>query len=230
MNRRRRRSTAKKAGAGPKKKRKPCLWITSGLGRLERTEHVRVCILCKELLDQCVVADSEYTKRAKAVIVKHIKKNPKPDGLPCHYSGCVHHEKISRELGLAMLRVTDSGKPWRDIQGVKVGTISLVVTEKDHPEGYDMKRQDAQRRHFKEMEDDAGDIYIRFGQKQTWLHVWISLSYSSRRANVDDPAAIWNVLEAQEKQVGPVREWCLRRFQEIRGLGEMELQFQKEEN
>ncbi len=213
-----------------KRKRKPCLWITSGLGRLERTEHVRGCILCKELLDQCAVADNEYTKRAKAVIVKHIKKNPKPDGLPCHYSGCVHHEKISRELGLAMLRVTDSDKPWRDVRGVKVGTVSLLVTKKDHPEGYDMKRQDVQRRHFTEFEDDAGDIYIRFGQKQTWLHVWISLSYSTRRANVDDPAAIWNVIEAQEKQVKAVKEWCLAKFEEIKGLAEMDLEFQEEES
>ena len=116
------------------------------------------------------------------------------------------------------------------IRGVKVGTVSLLVTEKDHPEGYDMKRQDVQRRHFTEMEDDAGDIYIRFGPKQTWLHVWIALSYSSRRANVDDPAAIWNVLEAQEKQVETVREWCLHKFQEIRGLAEMDMQFQEKES
>ena len=229
MNRRRR-STPKKSGSGPKKKQKPCLWITSGLGRLERTEHVRRCLLCRELLDMISVADDDYIKRAKAVIVKHIKKNPRPEGLPCHYSGCVHHEKISRELGLAMMRVTDSGKTWRDRGGVKVGTISLVVTEKDHPKGFDMKRQDIQRRQSAEMEDDAGDIYLRFGPKQTWLHVWIGLSYSSRRANVDDPAAIWDVIEAQEKQVKAVREWCLRRFQEIRGLGEMDLQFQKEKS
>ena len=218
------------SAAGEKKKAKaePCDWIALGLGKLERTPHVRRCLFCKELLDMCAVAEDDYVLRAKKIIVEHVEKEPEPDMVACKYSGCIHHERISKKMGMALLRVAGKGdKPWRDIRGVKVGTLALEVTEKNHPEGFDMTKQDAERRYYKYLEDSAGDLYIRFAPKITTVHVWISLSYPTRHEAVDDPATIADVRRQFEESAAAVQKWCMAQFEELKGLAEMDLQLEE---
>lgn len=199
------------------------------LGRLGRDKHVRSCLQCKALLDQVAVAEEEYAVEVKKSIKDHAKAVPAGTAgvPPCAYSGCVHHElNVPRDLAKAMIKIGRGDRPWEDVRGIKVSNIALAVTEKDHPEGFDMKRQDAVRRRFTRLKDSAGDIYVRMGPKTTSLHVWIDPPYPSRREDAEDVATIEDVI-AQHKNIDALRTWVMRKFHELRGLAEMELEFQK---
>lgn len=197
------------------------------IGRASRSEHVRSCLRCKELLDQCASAEDEYTAEARAAIEKHMKDEPAgtPGVPPCQYSGCVFHDlDVSRELAEALVRVGGGDDPWQDVRGVKVSTIPLIVKKDDHPEAFDMTKQDAVRRRFKDLADSAGDVYVRFGPKKCAVHVWIDPSYASRRESAEDVATIDDVI-AQYAKVDKLRDWCMRKFGDLKGLAEMDLQF-----
>jgi hypothetical protein len=206
------------------------------IGRIERTEHVRSCILCKELLDQAGTGDVEYQQGVYAVVLGHIKQNVKTDASTpkcpqptvaapaCQYAGCVHHEDIDRELALAMTRICKGGNPWKDTRGVPVATIPLLADKEDHPEGWNFKHQDAESRRFSELfVDEAGCVYIRLAPKRVTLHVWIEPQYASKREDIEDPATIEDVLETWAKKVPALRDWCMRKYAEFKGLAEMDL-------
>ena len=188
--------------------------------------HVRRCLMCKELLDQCAGGPGEeYDRAAMAVIARHVEQDPEPDNVSCPYTGCVHHENVERDLALKMVRLGRGDKPWRDLRGVLVSNIALEVRQDDHPGGFDMKRQDVMHRHFKYLAPHAGIVYCRLAPKRTTLHVWVSPAYVSRREDVQDVATVEDVIETFSKQMPALKKWCLRKFSELKELAEMDLQF-----
>lgn len=198
------------------------------IGQLERSPHVRACLLCKELLDQASTGDLEYQGKVYASVFAHVKQNAKTDAPTCNYGGCVHHEDISRELARALIRLGRGGKPWQDARGVSVATLALLAEKNDHPEGWDFKRQDAESRHFQDLfVDEAGTIYVRLAPKKVTVHVWIEPQYASKREDIEDPATIEDVLETFQKRVPALREWALKKFQDLKGLAEMDLNLEK---
>lgn len=194
---------------------------------MRRNTHVRACLVCKEVLDQCALTDDEeYLGRAKAAICAHIEAVPEPKGIACTYSGCVHHEDMSRELAMAMLKLAGTGKPWKDVRKVLVATIPLPVSEKDYPEGFDLTKQDATHKHFENLPVSAGDIYIRLGPKKVTAHVWVSPAYSSKREGVGDPATLENLIATLQRSLPAMVVWCTKKFQDMKALAEMDLQFE----
>lgn len=193
------------------------------LGKLRRVPHVRACLLCKEILEMAALAEDDYLERAIGAVFRHAEQVKKPDGIECQYAGCIHHEKVSRALAMKMIELGNGDDPWKDVRGVSVSTIPLKVTEKNHPEGWDFKNQDVMQRAFKNLPQAAGDVYLRLGPKETWAHVWISLPYKSRRADINDVATIEEMREAHEK-LGPVwTAWCRNKFDDLKELAEMDL-------
>lgn len=149
-------------------------WVSLGLSRLLASAHVRPCILCKQLLDQCVVSDDRgYMARVRDGVVAHSTAHDAGSAHRCHYSRCVHHEGVPRDLALRMIALGRGDRPWRDIRGVTVSTIPLVVTEGDRPEGFDMKGLDAALRGNDHLPLAAGYVYVRLGPKRVRAHVWI---------------------------------------------------------
>ena len=191
--------------------------------KLRRQPHVRACLLCKEILEMAALGDDDYLERAIGAIFRHAETTKEPGDIECQYAGCVHHEKISRELAMKMIEVGEGDKPWKDVRNVTVSTIPLRVHEKSHPEGWDFKNQDATQREFKNLPQAAGDVYLRMGPKETWAHVWISLPYKSRRAKVDDVASIDEIREAHEK-LGPIwTKWCRSKYDGMKKYAESEM-------
>lgn len=193
------------------------------LGKLQRTPHVRSCLLCKEVLEMAALGDDEYLERAVGAVFLHADKAKDPGTIPCQYPGCIHHEKVSRALALKMIELGKGDDPWKDVRGVPVSTIPLCVKEKDAPEGWDWKNQDVMQRAFQNLPQAAGDVYVRLGPKETAVHVWISLPYKSRRAELDDVATLDEMKEAHEKLAPVWSAWCRRKFDVLKELAEMDL-------
>lgn len=194
------------------------------MGRLERNPHVRACLICKEVLDQAAKGDLEYQGSAAAMVLGHVKQNPKPDAPACQYGGCIHHEDVSREFSRALMRVAKSEKPWKDARGVPVVTIPFAARKEDHPKCWDFKRQDAESRTFEGLDaDEAGCIYLRLAPKKVTLHVWVEPQYASRRESAEDPATLEDVLNTYATKMPSLREWVMKKFNDLRGLAEMDL-------
>jgi len=193
------------------------------LSKLRRVPHVRACLLCKEILEMAALAEDDYLERAIGAVFRHAEQVKKPDGIECQYAGCIHHEKVSRPLAMKMIALGKGDEPWKDVRGVPVSTIPLKVTDKHYPEGWDFKNQDVMQRAFSNLPQAAGDVYLRLGPKETWAHVWISLPYKSRRAQIDDVATIEEMRDAHEK-LGPVwTKWCRKQYDDLKDLAEMDL-------
>jgi hypothetical protein len=170
--------------------------------------------------------DDEYMLKAAEAVEKHIAEVPEPDNVACQYAGCVHHEDVPRALALKMIELGQGDKPWQDVRNVKVSDIALRVREKDAPEGWDFTRQDVMQRHFKELVQSAGDVYVRLAPKRTTLHVWISPAYKSRREDVEDVATLEDIRETCEKQIPPVKAWCMKKFNDLKALAQMDLELE----
>lgn len=206
------------------------LWRELGLDKIEKSAHTRSCILCKEIIDQCSTGGDEYQAAAAKCLRKHAKaakSNPPPDPA-CSYSGCVLHEDVPQAVALAMVRIAKGPKAERDVRGVRNTTVPLVVKQDDRPDGFDMTKQDAVHRHFKHLAPSAGDLYFRFGQKRTTVHVWISPAYKSRREEITDPATLEDVLETFEKSVPAIREWAKKKYADLKALAETDLEMEPE--
>lgn len=193
--------------------------------KLLRRPHIRRCLACKELLDQVAMADDEYTERAVAAIEAHEKEEPLPDNIACSYSGCVHHEDMSRDFALKMVELGPGDEPWRNVRGVQVSAISLHVREGDAPEGWDFKatQSDVTTRHFLHLRPSAGYIYVRLGPKRTTAHVWISPPYPTRHETIEDPATIEDVQETLKTKGPAIAAWCRRKFEDLKALAQMDL-------
>lgn len=194
------------------------------LDTMERSAHVRRCLLCKELLDGCAMAvEDDYVEKAAGLIRAHIAGGQGDESVSCPYSGCVHHESVELPLARAMIRVGCGDRPRPSIRGVKVSSIALVVTDADHPEGFDMTGQDALQRHFIYLKPSAGDVFLSFRPESCRVHVWLSPSYVSRHESVEDPPTIEDILKTFEKRVPALRAWCLRKYAELKDLATMEV-------
>ncbi|MGH8898801.1 MAG: hypothetical protein ACRDZ4_17710 [Egibacteraceae bacterium] len=199
--------------------------LDEALSRLTRSPHVRGCLFCKDLLEMANAAtDDDYVKRAVELVAQHAQKpGANPRTPQCQYPGCVHHEDVSPELARKMIALGRGDEPWRDVRKVLVSTIPLRVTEKDHPKGWDFKDHDVMQRAFKDLPAAAGDIYVRLAPKRTTVHVWISLPYKTRREDIQDVATLNEVQEAHERLAPLFAEWCRKKFDELKGLAEMDL-------
>jgi len=212
---------------------KPALVLMGGtgdetIGQLERTPHVRGCIICKEMLDQAAAGDFEYQRKVYATVLGHLKQNPKSDAPACMYGGCVHHEDISRELARVLVKLGKNGQPWKDARGVPVSTLALVATKDDHPKGWRFGAQDAESRTFKNLPaEEAGTIFIRLAPKKVTLHVWIEPQYKTKHEDVESPATVEDVLDTFAARVPALREWVMNKYRDIRGLAEMDLDLEK---
>jgi hypothetical protein len=192
----------------------------------KRTEHFRRCLLCKDLMDNIGVADDpHYTAEAGKVIVKHAKAKPSPEAAPCAHAGCVHHQTIDRELALAMIRVGHGDKPWKDANGVKVSNIQLRVKEDDKPEGFEIGK-DLTHRHFKHLKAAAGDVFVVLGPKQVKVHVQVDPDFKSVHESVEDPVAVWDLVETYRDRFPKMREWCMKKFEDLKALAELDLQME----
>jgi hypothetical protein len=217
---------------GKKLDPKPALALVQGasgqetIGELERLPHVRACLLCKELLDQAATGDLEYQRRVYATVMGHVKQNPKADAPACQYAGCIHHEDVSREFSRKLLELGHGETPWKDARGVHVATIALIAKKDDHPKGWDFGKQDAESRHFKDISgDECGTLYVRLAPKKVTVHVWIEPAYPSKREAVDDPATMEDVLQTFAEKVSALREWTMKKYTDLKGLVEMDLDF-----
>lgn len=194
------------------------------MGALERSPHVRACIICKEILDQAATGDEEYQQRAYASVLGHVNQNPKADAPPCAFGGCIHHEDVPRALADKLIALGKADKPWKDARGVLVSTLSLIAKSDDHPKGWDFRKQDAESRHFKEISaDECGTIYVRLAPKKVTVHVWIEPSYATKHEAIDEPATIEDVLNTFANKVPALREWVLKKYTDLKGLAEMDL-------
>lgn len=197
--------------------------------RLSRSAHVRRCLQCKELLDHCGGdPGDEYDQNAVEAIQAHVKAVPEPENVSCHYAGCVHHEDMPKELAITMIGLGEGDKPWRDRAGVLVSNIALEVKDDDAPAGWDFKRQDVMQRSFKHLAPHAGIVYCRLGVKRTTVHVWATPTYPSRRANMEDVPTIEDVLTTFRDRMPAVVAWCRKKFQDLKGLAEMDLDFESD--
>lgn len=212
---------------------KPALVLMGGtgeetIGQLERTPHVRACFICKELLDQAAAGDEEYQRKVYATVLGHLKQNPKSDAPACMYAGCIHHEDISRELARALVKLGKNSKPWKDARGVPVSTIAMIAAKDDHPKGWLFNRQDAESRTFKNLPgEEAGTVFIRLAPKKVTLHVWIEPQYKTKHEDVESPATVEDVLETFAAHVPALREWAMKKFNDIKGLAEMDLDLEQ---
>lgn len=195
--------------------------------RRARNQHVRGCMYCKQILSETIFADEEYERRALEEIKRHIAECPEPPDLPCEYSGCIHHEEMPRALALKMIKLGDGDRPWRDRRDRLVSGIRLKVSKDDAPEGWDFSKQDAVRRHFIYLPDSAGYVYIRLGSRKASVHVWISPSFKSRREDVHDQPTLEDIRETYEKSVPAIRTWCLHKYEELKGLAQMNLNLEE---
>jgi hypothetical protein len=194
------------------------------IGHLERTPHVRACLLCKELLDQAASGDEQYQREVYATVLGHVKQNPKPEVQGCSYAGCVFHEDLTRELSRALIKLGKGGDPWKDSRGVPVSTIPLIADKEDHPKGWQFKRQDAESRTFKHLpNEEAGTVYIRLAPKRVTVHVWIAPQYKTKHEDVESPATIADVLETHMARVPDLKAWALKKYDDMKGLASMDL-------
>lgn len=200
-------------------------WKTLGLGRLSRMAHTRRCLLCKAVLEHCTMSNSEdYLKDAVELVRGHQEHDPGPAAGPfCRYADCVHHERMNRAKAMAILRVGGEPGTRRDVRGMSYGSVNFVVKPDDHPEGFDMSRQDAVHRHFRCLPLSAGCVYVRIRSKVCEVHVWVSPAFRSRREAVEDPAALWEIQEVYGPRLAPLREWVLKKWNDLKGLVEMDL-------
>lgn len=202
-----------------------------GFPKLERDPHVRACLLCKAVLDQCAEAeDDDYMAEAYDLILSHIraKKDNAHRANPCNYSGCIHHEEVSRSAALAMIRLGGGDKPWADVRGIKVSTVPLAISPKDMPSG--LETGDIQMEYFENLKKSAGCIYLRLGPKKTEVHVWISPAYASRHEDIGDPATLSNVLQVFEKVVPAQMVWCLEKYTALKEFTQMSEEFGDKED
>lgn len=195
------------------------LWRSLDASRLVRTKHVLSCLQCKALFDGAATStDDDYLVRVVNLVRKHIRKSPAPKGPACSYSsGCILEEKIDRTIGMEMIDVVGV-RPYSDVRGVKVATINLEVRKDDHPDGFDMTRQDVAHRYFIHLKPSAGYIYFRFGPKETKVHVCVSPAYVSRREDITDAPTIEDILNVHKTQVPKISEWVLRKYRGLKLL------------
>ena len=195
------------------------------VGELARDRHVRSCNLCKDLLDQWALGgDEDYGAQAVKAIEAHIALKAKAETPACSFAQCVHHEKMPRQLADAIVRVGGGDTPWKDVRGCLVSNVPLTVRDNDAPEGWDHKAQDVQRTAFKSLPDTAGDVYVRLRSKGPCeVHVWINPSYKTRHEGVEDPATVADVVETHEKRVPAIRAWALKKFEDLKGLAQMDV-------
>lgn len=190
----------------------------------ERLPHTMRCLLCKELLGWWALArDEAYANEARTAIVAHLQAEPMSGGEPCRYAGCVLHETVSPELARAMIRVGRGDGPRRDIHGHQVGTIPLDASEDDSPELFRPAMQDAVHRHPLRLRAPVGDVFVRFGRKRAFAHLWISPGYPSRREDVRDLPAVWDIVETFERRVPDLTILCLEKYHDLKDLAELEL-------
>lgn len=204
-------------------------WLRLGLDKLNRSPHVHHCLLCREIIKFCGAAEDDYLERARDIMVKHAKKVQAPERIGCRYSGCFHHETISRELALQMIELGGGDRPEHDLRRVSWTCIPFVVREQDHPPGFDMFKQDVVHRYFLYLPPAAGHVYIRLGPKQTVAHVCISPAYKSRHEHITDVPTLEDVVETFEKNVPAIREWAWKKYIGLKVLAEGELKLAAED-
>lgn len=190
------------------------------IGKATKWPHVLRCLMCKELIAHAAVADDDYLEEVKEIVSKHMAEaGADAKGHACQYAGCVHHEELPRAVAEALVRMQDAQKT-KDARGIPFATIDLEATEKDHPPGFDLKRQDAAQRGEDAM--TAGDVYVRLGPKVCQAHVWISPAYVSRRAKREDPAAVWEIIEAMQKRMPGHAKWAINKYNGLKELAQMD--------
>ena len=205
------------------------VWKRLGLSALQRTEHVQACLLCKAVIDQCALTDNEeYMVEAAEFLHKHADVPPEKNvsaAPPCRFADCIHHEDVSHEVGMAILKVHSDGKPWRDNKGVPVGMAPILASPKDKPPGFEIGK-DANHRGQGE-EPIAAEVYVRLGQKKTTIHLWMTPAFASRHEDSMEAVGVWELKRIYEEHVTGYREWVMAKWVEIKALAEMEVNAEK---
>jgi hypothetical protein len=214
-------------GGGKEKKRMSTaclwrLWRKLGVSRLMRSPHVQACLLCKAMVDGCAMTENaEYIADAVKLMKEHANLKKNISASPrCRFADCIHHEDVSRELGLAILRLGGETKPWRDDKGVPVGLVPILAKPDDKPPGFVIGKDAA---HHGDDTPPAAEIYVRLGMRKTTVHVWISPAFSSRHEDAMEAVGVWELKQTYETQIAGYRDWVMAKWLDYRALAEMEV-------
>lgn len=198
---------------------------TDDVKAIVKNPHVATCLMCKQLLENAEgETDTDYQQRAVDAVARHIDQKPAATGPKCMYPDCIHHEKVEKAFAEAIIRVGHGDKPWRDVRGILVSNVSLVVREKDHPPGWDFTKQDVMDRHFTELPPSAGNIYIKLSPKGPCdVHLWIEPQFKSRREDVEDVPTVDDILATYKERVPAIKEWVLKKYKDLIELVRMDV-------
>jgi hypothetical protein len=201
------------------------VWRELGLSALQRSDHGQSCLLCKAMIDQCALtANEDYMREAAELLKKHAEL---PSGAclaagpKCKFSDCLHHENVSHELGMAILKLHGDEKPWRDDRGVKVGLAPIFATKDDKPTGFEIGKDAAHRKDGNE--SIAAEVYVRLMRKKTTVHVWMTPTFPSRNEDPLEAVCIADLRRVYEERLAGYREWVMAKWDEMKGLAEMEI-------
>jgi len=196
------------------------VWRELGLSALRRSDHVQFCLLCKSLLDQCsLTANEDYMREAAELLKQHA--TILVPGPRCKFSDCLHHEDVSHELGMAILKLHGDAKPWRDDRGVKVGLAPIFATKDDKPPGFEIGRDAAHKKDGNE--SIAAEVYVRLMMKKTTVHLWMTPTFPSRHEDPLEAVSIADLKRVYEDRLEDYRKWVMAKWEEMKGLAEMEL-------
>jgi len=200
-------------------------WKELGLSALQRGVHTQSCLLCKSAIDQCALtANEDYMREAAELIRKHAEVPPGKNlsaGPKCKFSDCLHHEDVSHELGMAILKLHGDEKPWRDDRGVKVGLAPIFATQDDKPTGFEIGKDAAHKKDGNE--SIAAEVYVRLMMKKTTVHLWMTPTFPSRHEDPLEAVCIADLKRVYEERLAGYREWAMSKWNEMKGLAEMEL-------
>lgn len=200
-------------------------WKRLEISRLNRTDHVQSCLLCHALIDQCALtANEDYMREAAELLKRHAEVPPEKNlaaGPRCRFSDCLHHEDVSHEIGMAILKLHGDEKPWRDDRGVKVGLAPIFATKDDKPTGFEIGKDAAHRKDGNE--SIAAEVYVRLMRKKTTVHVWMTPTFPSRHEDPLEAVCIADLKRVYEERLSYYRVWVMVKWEEMKGLAEMEL-------
>jgi hypothetical protein len=186
---------------------------------------VQGCLLCKAAIDQCALTENEdYMREAVELLKKHAEVPPDLNvaaGPKCRFADCLHHEDVSHELGMAILKLHGDEKPWRDNRGVPVGLAPIFAKADDKPPGFGIGKDAAHKKNGNE--PIAAQVYVRLGVRKTTVHLWMTPSFDSRHEDPLEAVGVWELKQIYEERLAGYRHWVMAKWDEMKGLAEMEL-------
>jgi hypothetical protein len=104
---------------------------------------------------------------------------------------------------------------------VKVGLAPIFATKDDKPTGFEIGKDAA---HKKDGDESiAAEVYVRLMRKKTTVHIWMTPTFPSRHEDPLEAVSIADLKRVYEERLAGYRDWVMEKFNEMKGLAEMEL-------